>query len=119
MTPRLTPSADAAIRVFRALSDQTRYRIVQILEQRGEVSCAELSRAFPLSAPALSHHFRILRDSGLIVLRKEGAYHHFSLDRRLLLRFANLPHRGRTRVADKRSPASRDGQLGRRPPAKR
>lgn len=115
---RSTPDGDEAIRVFRALSDPTRYQIVKILERRGEVACGEFGRTFDLSAPALSHHFRILRDSGLIVLRKDGSYHHFRLDRRLLARFVRLPPRG-GRVAPRRSVAQRTDQLERRPPAKR
>ena len=104
------PDVDEATRVFRALSDPTRYRIVQILAQRGEVSCAELGDAFPLSAPALSHHFRILRDSGLITRRKEGSYHHFRLDRRRLSRFVRVPGGARLLSEPSRLKVARSGR---------
>lgn len=78
------PPADApvlddtrAVRVFRALGDCTRYKIVRLLVERGELGCSDLQAAFPLSAPCLSHHTRILQECGLIGLRKEGAYHFF------------------------------------------
>ena len=59
-----------AVRVFRALGDCTRYKIVRLLVQRGEMGCSELHAAFPLSAPCMSHHTRILQECGLIGLRK-------------------------------------------------
>jgi DNA-binding transcriptional ArsR family regulator len=72
------------VRIFRALGDPTRYRIVRVLMEHEEVACRDLSRLFALSAPALSHHFRVLQDCGLMHVRKEGPYHFFRLDRRLL-----------------------------------
>jgi len=67
----------SAVRVFRALGDCTRYKIVRLLIERGELGCSELHAAFPLSAPCMSHHTRILQECGLIGLRKDGAYHFF------------------------------------------
>src|SRR5215218_4475859 len=67
----------SAVRVFRALGDCTRFKIVRLLVQRGELGCSELQAAFPLSAPCMSHHTRILQECGLIGLRKDGAYHFF------------------------------------------
>jgi DNA-binding transcriptional ArsR family regulator len=76
-----------AVRVYRALGDCTRYKIVRLLIERGEVACAELQNIFPLSAPCLSHHTRILQECGLIGLRKEGAYHFFQPRREVIARF--------------------------------
>ena len=67
----------SAVRVFRALGDCTRFKIVRLLVERGEMGCSELHSAFPLSAPCMSHHTRILQECGLIGLRKDGAYHFF------------------------------------------
>ncbi len=75
-----------AVLVFRALGDPTRYRIVQLLATRGEMACRELGKRFRLSAPALSHHFRVLRECGLLRVRKDGPYHYFRLNRALLNR---------------------------------
>jgi ArsR family transcriptional regulator len=72
------------IRIFKALGDPTRYRIIHVLMKQGEVACRDLGKMFSLSAPALSHHFRVLQECGLMQVRKEGAYHFFRLDRRLL-----------------------------------
>jgi len=75
-----------AVKIFKALGDPTRYQIIRKLLERGEVSCSDLVKMFPLSAPALSHHFRVLQECGLMLVRKEGAYHYFRLDRRRVRR---------------------------------
>lgn len=76
-----------AVAVFKALSDKTRYRIVRMMLNADEVSCAEITDSFPLSSPALSHHFRILENCGLMESRKEGLRMFFRLNRDRLERF--------------------------------
>jgi DNA-binding transcriptional ArsR family regulator len=73
-----------AVKVFRALGDCTRYKMVRLLIERGEVGVAELQTAFPKSAPCISHHTRILQECGLIGLRKAGAYHFFHPRREMI-----------------------------------
>jgi DNA-binding transcriptional ArsR family regulator len=73
-------SESDAVRIFRALGHPTRYRIVRILLERGEAACSELNETLPLSAPALSHHFKVLEECGLMEVRREGAYHFFRLN---------------------------------------
>ena len=77
----------AAMAIFKALSDKTRYQIVRMLLRADEVSCGEVSEAFPLSSPALSHHFRVLEHCGLMESRKEGLHMFFRLNRAQLERF--------------------------------
>ena len=76
-----------AVAIFKALSDKTRYQIVRMLLRKDEVSCTEITQAFPLSSPALSHHFRVLEHCGLMEYRKEGLHMFFRLNRRNLERF--------------------------------
>jgi len=76
-----------AVKVFRALGDPTRYRIVRLLAEREEMSCAELSSLLSLSRPALSYHFRVLENAGLLLSRKEGPFVFFRLNRPWLHRF--------------------------------
>ncbi len=78
----------AAIRIFRALGDCTRFRIVRLLIAQNEAGCSELQAAFPLSAPCLSHHTRILQECELIGLRKVGAFHFFHVRRDTIERYA-------------------------------
>lgn len=63
-----------AVRIFKALGDGTRYRIMKMLMERGELSCGDFDNEFKLSKPAMSHHYRILENAGLIETRKEGLH---------------------------------------------
>src|SRR5436305_11176433 len=56
--------------VLYALSDETRLQIVQSLAQTEEIACSYFDIHMPKSS--LSHHFRVLRSSGVITTRKEG-----------------------------------------------
>ncbi|MBM3483945.1 MAG: winged helix-turn-helix transcriptional regulator [Alphaproteobacteria bacterium] len=62
------PGLDQA---FLALSDPTRRAIVARLA-RGECTVGELSTPFPISAPAISKHLRLLERAGLIERRRVG-----------------------------------------------
>jgi DNA-binding transcriptional ArsR family regulator len=53
-----------------ALSDPARLSIVQSLACKGEQPCGALS--LPVAKSTASHHFRVLREAGLIHMRAEG-----------------------------------------------
>ncbi|MBO2518121.1 MULTISPECIES: ArsR/SmtB family transcription factor [Limnochorda] len=76
------------IRVYRALGEPTRLAIVRLLAQRDEVGCGELAGSLGLTRPTLSYHTRILEESGLIRVRKEGPFRFYSLDRETVERLA-------------------------------
>ena len=59
-------------RVFKALGDPTRRRILQLLRQR-EMTAGELADRFDLAKPTLSGHFTVLREADLIAADKTGA----------------------------------------------
>ena len=56
-----------------ALGDPVRLQIVQRLAETGELTCSDLDCAVAKST--MSHHFKILRESGLVFTRKEGTQH--------------------------------------------
>ncbi|TKI07798.1 ArsR/SmtB family transcription factor [Martelella alba] len=60
-------------RVLYALSDPLRLEIVRRLDQLGEASCGELDGGRPKSS--VSHHFRVLRDAGLVFTHSIGTTH--------------------------------------------
>lgn len=66
-------------RVLYALSDPVRLDIVRRLDRLGEASCTALDCGRPKSS--MSHHFRVLRDAGLIRTQNDGATHINSLRR--------------------------------------
>jgi len=58
-------------RVFKALSDPTRRRILELLRER-PMSAGELADHFKVSKPAMSAHFAVLREAGLVDSQKQG-----------------------------------------------
>jgi DNA-binding transcriptional ArsR family regulator len=57
--------------VFKALSDPTRRRVLQLL-RKGPRSAGEMSEQFPVSKPTMSAHFAVLQNAGLIESEKTG-----------------------------------------------
>jgi DNA-binding transcriptional ArsR family regulator len=66
-------------RIFHALSDPVRLEIVMHLARVDEATCGELDGGRPKST--VSHHFRILRESGLVRTDVAGTVHQNSLRR--------------------------------------
>jgi len=60
-------------RVLHALSDPVRLDVVRKLDREGEATCAALDGGRPKSS--MSHHFRVLRDAGVVRTRTDGAAH--------------------------------------------
>lgn len=52
---------------FKALSDPTRRRILEILSQEGDMTAGDIASRFDMSAPSISHHLSILRNAGLVL----------------------------------------------------
>jgi ArsR family transcriptional regulator, arsenate/arsenite/antimonite-responsive transcriptional repressor len=74
----LEAAEDLAV-VFKALADPTRVGIVSRLAS-GESCCVcDLTNAFDLSQPTVSHHLRILRDAGLVDSNRRGTYAYYRL----------------------------------------
>jgi len=65
--------------VFRALSDPTRVSIVNRLACGEECCVCDLTDAFALSQPTVSHHLRILRDAGLVEAERRGTWAYYRL----------------------------------------
>lgn len=69
-------SEDAMI--FKALADESRLRIIEIL-QGGERCACHLLDVLTISQSTLSHHMKILGESGLVSARKEGKWVHYAI----------------------------------------
>lgn len=57
--------------VFKALSDPTRRRVLQLL-RKGPLSAGELSSQFNVSKPTMSAHFAVLKEADLVHTEKAG-----------------------------------------------
>ena len=65
----------AQVRLAKALADENRLRILLLL--RGEEKCAcKLLEELNVTQPTLSHHMKILCDSGIVEGRKDGKWMH-------------------------------------------
>ncbi len=78
--------------VFRALGDPVRLRLVSLIGARegGEVCVCDLTSAFDLSQPTISHHLKVLREAGLIDSERRGTWVYYRLVPAALERMAGL-----------------------------
>lgn len=76
---------DELVSVFKALSDETRLRIIKLLEQ-GELCVCDITAALNMVQPKVSFHLSTLKDAGLIKDRKQGKWIHYSLNEKDLFR---------------------------------
>ena len=70
---------DDVVRIFKALSDETRVRIIKLLEH-GELCVCDIVAALGLIQPKVSFHLGVLENVGLLKDRKHGKWVHYSLD---------------------------------------
>lgn len=66
-------------KIFKALSDQNRLKIIELLSC-GEKCACEILDYFDFKQPTLSHHMKILMECGLVKSRKEGTWSHYRLN---------------------------------------
>lgn len=64
--------------MFKAFCDENRIRILQMLCSGEKCGCNILEE-MKVTQPTLSHHMKILCDSGVVVGRKEGKWMHYSI----------------------------------------
>jgi ArsR family transcriptional regulator, arsenate/arsenite/antimonite-responsive transcriptional repressor len=67
------------VTIFKALSDETRLRILKLLEQ-GELCVCDIVAAFDTIQPKISFHLASLKAAGLVKDRKEGKWMHYRID---------------------------------------
>jgi len=87
-------------KVFKALGDPVRLRLLSMIASRGEggeTCVCELTPAFDLSQPTISHHLKLLRQAGLIDCERRGTWVYYwvrpnTLDR--LAGFLTTPQTG-------------------------
>lgn len=80
-------------RIFKALADPTRRRILQLLKDR-DMTAGDLADHFALAKPTLSGHFAVLREADLVATEKSGTTITYRLNASVLdealLAFADL-----------------------------
>jgi ArsR family transcriptional regulator len=71
-------------RFFKALADETRLRILKILEVQ-EMCVCEVMVALDLTQPTASHHLGLLEEAGLVKARKQGKWVFYSVSNQKLI----------------------------------
>jgi ArsR family transcriptional regulator len=66
-------------KVFKALCDPNRLIIIENL-QSGEKCACKILEDLNIGQPTLSHHMKILCESGLVTCRRQGKWMHYSID---------------------------------------
>lgn len=65
--------------IFKALSEETRLRILKLLEN-GELCVCDIVAALDMSQPKVSFHLNVLKEAGLVKDRKHGKWTHYRID---------------------------------------
>ncbi|MGG7056951.1 ArsR/SmtB family transcription factor [Clostridium tertium] len=77
------------IKVLKALGEINRLKIVDMLSSGEKCACIILE-SFQFTQPTLSHHMKVLMDSGIVKCRKEGTWIYYSLDHELCSDFLSF-----------------------------
>src|SRR5215467_10428997 len=77
--PMPRKAAEALAGTFKALADPTRVAIVNRLTRVEAVCVCDLTAAFDLSQPTISHHLKVLRDAGLVEAERRGTWAYYRL----------------------------------------
>lgn len=70
-------------KLFKALNDPTRRRILDMLKQQ-DLTAGEIADAFNISKPSISHHLDLLKQADLISATREGQFLRYTLDTTVL-----------------------------------
>ena len=65
--------------VFKALSEETRLRILKLLEN-GELCVCDIVAALDMVQPKVSFHLNVLKEAGFLKDRKQGRWTHYRID---------------------------------------
>ncbi|MBZ0273220.1 metalloregulator ArsR/SmtB family transcription factor [bacterium] len=75
-----SPDDETLFRAIKALADPHRLSMMRAIAEAGEMACAELVERSPLSQATVSHHLKILVESELVTVRREGQFGFFRLN---------------------------------------
>lgn len=70
--------------IFKALGDETRLKIIEILSC-GELCACDILESFQITQPTLSYHMKILTECGLVKSKKEGSWMKYRNNNELIL----------------------------------
>jgi ArsR family transcriptional regulator, arsenate/arsenite/antimonite-responsive transcriptional repressor len=69
-----TDQASTIAPMFKALGDPIRLRLMSMIASQPEACVCDLTGAFEVSGPTISHHLRVLREAGLVDCQRRGTW---------------------------------------------
>jgi len=96
MEEKQSLSTTDAARLFAALSDPTRLRLLELLSRQipnSALCVTALAQCLDVSQPAVSQHLRVLRNAGLLKAEKRGPRTHYFIDTKALENLRRLADR--------------------------
>jgi ArsR family transcriptional regulator, arsenate/arsenite/antimonite-responsive transcriptional repressor len=69
--------------LFKALNDETRRQIVEMLK-KGDMTAGEIADHFAISKPSISHHLDLLKQADIVSSEKKGQFIYYSLNATVL-----------------------------------
>ncbi|WP_418063022.1 metalloregulator ArsR/SmtB family transcription factor [Pimelobacter simplex] len=90
--PLSAEASDQIAPVLKALADPVRLRLMSLVasHQDGEACVCDLSDAFDLSQPTISHHLKVLHEVGLLDRSKRGVWVFYKVRSEALVDLASL-----------------------------
>jgi ArsR family transcriptional regulator len=90
--PLSREQAEQVAPLLKALADPVRLRLMSLVASRegGEACICDLTEAFDLSQPTISHHMKVLHDAGLVDRDKRGVWVYYRLRPQALADLAAL-----------------------------
>jgi ArsR family transcriptional regulator, arsenate/arsenite/antimonite-responsive transcriptional repressor len=71
------------IKIFKALADDTRLKIIEMVSKETLCAC-DILEVFQITQPTLSYHMKQLVDADLVTGEKEGNWVHYSINKNTL-----------------------------------
>lgn len=101
--PMSRGAATDLARLFKAIAVPARLQILALIRcsASGELCACDFEDSLGLSQPTISHHLKVLTDSGLLIREQRGTWAHFSIDATRLAQLVGVlePSKERTGVA--------------------
>ncbi len=70
------------ISFFKAICDVNRHNILALLNKHGEMNASDIIKHIKLSQPTVSHHLKIMVDSGVLETRKKGKETYYKINKK-------------------------------------
>jgi ArsR family transcriptional regulator, arsenate/arsenite/antimonite-responsive transcriptional repressor len=102
--PLTVEQAAAVAGLFKALSDPVRLRLLSLIASHhgGEACVCDLTPAFDVSEPTISHHLRVLREAGLVTAERRASWVYYRLVPEALTGLSDLLDAARGPAAGRR-----------------